>query len=203
MWWCCSTKPPTLWSDSPVSLTAKPCLPVAKHWNSEIESKGNSNRSSRKAQITRWRRKSVNNIKQIYIYNGETCVDMRASHYQFEHVQRAPNLSLSHVSFAKLGSHQSLGSQHSTALASPVANCLSQRGRRKMSDAVAYVGSVQDSLCIGTLLDQGQKCVRNCSQWLLQSRNYFLRVISTLTHDSDIVSDIPSGSIYIGYNIHI
>ena len=28
------------------------------------------------------------------------------------------------------------------------------------------------------------------------SNKYFLRVIATLTHDSDIVSDIPSGSIY-------
>ena len=91
-------------------------------------------------------------------------------------------------SFLKLG----LPTQHSPGI---TCRNLSQRGRRKMSDAVAYVGSVQDSLCIGTLLDQGQKCVRNCSQWLLQSRNYFLPVISTLTHDSDIVSDVPSGSI--------
>ena len=106
-------------------------------------------------------------------------------------------------SFLKLG----LPTQHSPGI---TCRNLSQRGRRKMSDAVAYVGSVQDSLCIGTLLDQGQKCVRNCSQWLLQSRNYFLPVISTLTHDSDIVSDVPSGSIldiyiyhYIYINIYI
>ena len=99
------------------------------------------------------------------------------------------------INFAKFGSHQSLGSQHSTALASPVANCLSQHGRRKMFDAMAYVGSVQDSLCIGTLLNQGQKSVRDCSQLLMQWPNYFLRVISSLTHYSGIVSDIPSGSI--------
>ena len=30
--------------------------------------------------------------------------------------------------------------------------------------------------------------------------NYFPRVIPALTHYSDIVSDIPSGSIYIGKN---